>query len=412
MGNLRFTPDFRVSINDTPVPTDLRASISSVSYQTGLEGVDRVEMSLANGDLRWLDNPLFALQNKLTLLMGYAPDPLDQMFVGEVVGQEASFPSGGMPTLTVVAQDRRTDMQNGNKARWFAIPIPTLGNFPIPDLAVAGLVSAENTLVPVFDPIGATLSVLLGGADILVTLNDPNAGQKLIRHQNGESDFDFLKRVSRENGWEMLIDQLGPMGGYQLHFFSPEDHLTPDVTLKYGQSLAEFRPRISNVGQIAGVAVSIWQPDIKMDFTISASWDWDRQQLDLSISPGFGLPGSSATASATPSSTTSTNPTITLVEEPATLATAARVILAKLIPQLNRRLTGSGSTIGNTSIRAGTVLQIEGVGQSLGGLYRVTSAVHSLDSNGYHTNFEVRKEIWFGSIPAPAQGANLINVSA
>ena len=417
MSNLRFIPEFRVSINDndTSVPAALRASISSVSYQTSLEGADRVELSLANEGLRWLDHPLFALDNKLTLFLGYAPDPLDQVFVGQIVGQEASFPSGGMPTLTVVAQDRRNQLQNGNKARWFAIPVPTMGNFPIPDLAVASLISAENQLIPIFDPIGAALSVLLSGADILALVKDkdnPDLRQKLIRHQMGESDFDFLKRLARENGWEMLIDHSGPNGGYKLQFFSPEDHLTPDVTLKYGQSLVEFRPRISTVGQIAAVSVTIWQSDIKMDFTITASWDWDRQALDLSISPGFGLPGSQAKASATPpSDSSSTAPTMTLVEEPANVATAPRIILGKLIPQLNRRLTGSGTTIGDTRIRAGTVLRIESVGQSLGGLYRVTSATHALDTSGYHTNFEVCKEIWFGSIPAHEQGANLVNFS-
>jgi hypothetical protein len=100
------------------------------------------------------------------------------------------------------------------------------------------------------------------------------------------------------------------------------------------------------------------------------------------------------------------------VEEPATLATAARIILSKLIPQLNRRLTGSGSTIGDTRIRAGVVIRLESVGQNLGGLYRVTSATHSLDSSGFRTSFEARKEIWFGSIPLHAQGADLINLHA
>jgi len=51
------------------------------------------------------------------------------------------------------------------------------------------------------------------------------------------------------------------------------------------------------------------------------------------------------------------------------------------------------------------VLQLEGVGEQFGGLYRVTSATHTIDSSGYRTNFEVRKEIWFSSIDPLAQGA-------
>jgi len=59
-----------------------------------------------------------------------------------------------------------------------------------------------------------------------------------------------------------------------------------------------------------------------------------------------------------------------------------------------------------------TVLQLEGLGQQFGGLYRVTSATHTIDGSGYRTSFEARKEIWFGSIPLPEQGALPIKVSA
>ena len=56
-------------------------------------------------------------------------------------------------------------------------------------------------------------------------------------------------------------------------------------------------------------------------------------------------------------------------------------------------------------LRAGDVLRIEGVGEEFGGLYRVTSITHTLDGGGFRTQFEARKEIWFGSIPPPEQGA-------
>jgi hypothetical protein len=96
---------------------------------------------------------------------------------------------------------------------------------------------------------------------------------------------------------------------------------------------------------------------------------------------------------------------VSLLDEPLTLSSAPRVIIGKLIPLLNRRLTGGGSTVGDPRIQAGVVLRIEGVGQQFGGLYRVTSATHTVDGSAYRTSFEVRKEIWLGSIPLPAQGA-------
>jgi hypothetical protein len=80
-------------------------------------------------------------------------------------------------------------------------------------------------------------------------------------------------------------------------------------------------------------------------------------------------------------------------------------LVSELIPKLNKRLTATGATLGDPTIQAGKVLRIKGVGEQFGGLWRVTEATHTLDHSGYRTNFELRKEIWFGSIPPAAQGA-------
>jgi hypothetical protein len=387
----RFAPEFTLDVDGRPVPAPLRASVTSLSFVTGLGAADRVELQLVNERLRWLDEPAIALGRELRVSLGYAPDPLEQVFVGEIVSRSASFPSGSAPTLTVAAQDSMQKLQGGGKARWFAIPIPTYGNTPLPDLAVGGIVSFEHALVPLFEPVGAALSVILGGAEAAAALDGPGGLQKLIRKQEGESDFDFLTRLALENGWELHIDHSGPLGGHQLRFFSPLGHLTPDVELAYGKSLLDFTPRLSNVGQIASVTVNVWISQTKTKVSVTVGWDWDRAQLTIQISPSFsGTRGGKSSVT---------------VDEPITPSSAPRVILSKLIPRLNQRLTATASTVGDTRLRAGTVVKIGGVGVEFGGLYRVTNATHTIDSGGYHTRFEARKEIWFGSIPLPAQGA-------
>ena len=60
-----------------------------------LEGVDRFELTLANERLRWLDSPLLTLDRQVALSLGYAPDPLAQVFVGDIVGHDAAFPRAG-----------------------------------------------------------------------------------------------------------------------------------------------------------------------------------------------------------------------------------------------------------------------------------------------------------------------------
>ena len=394
-----YAPEFQIRINNQAVPAALRASITSASYQTGLEGADRVELSIANENLRWLDHPLLKLDNKLVLSMGYAPGPLRQQFVGEIVALSPTFPASGSPMITLSAQDLRHRMQRGNKVRWFAISAECLGNFPIPDTAVASMVSAENFMVPILDPVGAALSVVIGGAAVFVARGDPDARQKMIRRQGGESDYDFLRRLCAENGWEMVMDHQGPLGGRRLHFLSLIDSsLTQPVTLRYGQSLIDFTPRISNVGQVARVAVSFWVSALDLEFTVAAGWDWDRSALTLDIIPGYGAPELAVGKDA------NKNP-VTVLNEPLSSETAPRVLVSKLLAKLNNRLTGSGRCVGDPRIQAGLLMRLEGVGKQFGGLYRVTSATHSIDGGGYQTSFELRKEVWFGSIPLLEQGA-------
>jgi hypothetical protein len=387
-----------------------------VSLQTGLEGSDRVDLALANEGLRWLDHPALSLDREFSVLMGYAPDPLQRMFAGEIVGHNAAFPSSGYPTLSVVAQDRRHQMQKGNRARVFAVAIPELTNIPVPDPVAAAVVSLTYEMLPVTDLVGAALAILLGGASVAIAqaegASSPSgldAAQKQIRKQSGMSDYDFLALVARENGWDMSVDHDGTFPGRVLRFSSPAYKLDQDITLKWGRDLIDFSPRITNVGQIASVTAFVWKPSDQVTIAVTVGWDWDRQSLTLGIkavSEGnldidVGAPGKQNTKAGQ----------MFLVDRPVTLANAPRIIVGELLPRLNNRLTAKGSTPGDPRIRAGSVIQIEGVGQQFGGRYRVTSATHTIDAGGWKTSFECRKDIWFGSIPPHEQGASLVRIA-
>jgi hypothetical protein len=221
-----------------------------------------------------------------------------------------------------------------------------------------------------------------------------------MRVQQEQSDFDFLSGIARENGWEMYIDHTADPQGYIIRFpFLIQDY-SPSLTLKYGLSLIDFTPRITNVGQVAGISTRIWVAALQTELVIVLSWDYDRAAFELMVYPGLG---SLETALGDTSKSV-------LNIQAVGPATAPREILGELLPRLNNRLTGSGSALGDLRIRAGRVIELEGIGEQFGGKYRITSATFTLDSGGFRTSFEARKEIWFGSIPTPKGASGLLRL--
>jgi len=410
VSNLRLAPDARIVADGQPLPAALRAAVSRISVTQGIEGVDRLELTVSDETVRWLDHPQIALDRELRVELGYAPDPLKQVFVGDVVGLTPSFPSEGAPTLKIVAHDRRERLQRGTKTRWFAVAIPCIGAYPIPDPVIAGAVSAEHQLTLSSDPVSLTIAAALGAVEYGVGVGTGEGEYELIRKQRNQSDLDFLTTIARENGWLMTVDHTGARGGSILRFTSFFAHLVPDLTFRYGESLIDFSPRLSKVGEVLRVTARFWIPQIKVEMTVTAGWNWDRQALEVSASSGFGLSGVAGGGGSDPDSDVST----TLLGEEVSAKTASRAMLGRLIDKLNQRLTGSASVVGDTRLRPGGVVQIDGVGELFGGLYRVTSVSHTLDGGGFRTSFDVCKEVWFDGahLMRGAQGAARAAVSS
>ncbi len=177
------------------------------------------------------------------------------------------------------------------------------------------------------------------------------------------------------------------MDGNTLYLSRFVKEYEPRLTLTWGESLLDFSPEMSTVGQVAAVSIKFTLREIPLDFLVTVFWDFDRESLGVSILPGAAAKGAKLVS----------GPTYSIIDQPisspADLANSALKIYRELRNKLNNRLTGSGSAIGDPRIRAGAVIRLEGLGPDFSGDYRVASATHSLDGGGYKTSFQVKKEI-------------------
>lgn len=386
----QYAPVYRLAINGNNLPAAVRSCITSVRYEDGLEGADQVQISLANPNLRFLQSHirglsafalptgvglntigrveavpegLFDLDNEVVLGLGYAPNPPEEMFLGEITGVGATFPNGGMPTLTITAHDFLQRTTRGSLSRGFG---------PLPDAAIVAILSAENGLLPLIDPSMIPL-------DALNTVGNFLFGT--ATKQVGQSDFELLSETAARYDMELSVDH------HTLYLTRFIKEYSPRLTLTYGESLLDFSPRLSTVGQVVGVSMRVSLRELRIDLILSVFWDFDRESIGINI-----LPAQAAVIAPVVSAPTEESE-YTTIRNAIDVGNAIVGLIHELRQKLNNRLTGSGTAIGDPRLRAGAVIRLEGLGVDFSDTYRVTKASHSLDTNGYRTSFEVRKEI-------------------
>jgi phage protein D len=387
----QYAPVYRLTIGGSDIPAALRSCITSVRYEDGKDGADQVQISVANPSLQFLQSHirglaaiapptglsfntigradvtptgLFDLDNQVGLSLGYAPDAPTDMFLGEITAVGATFPSDGMPSMTITAHDFLQRMTRGSLSRGFG---------PLPDAAIVAILSLENGLLPIIDPYMVPF-------DALNTIGNFLFGTST--KQYGQSDFGLLQKIAARYDMEISVDH------HTLFLNRLFKEFTPSIRLRYGQSLLDFSPRVTTVGQAVGVSMRVSLREIRIDLLLSVAWDFDRESIAVSvlpaqaavIAPAISKPVEESKHKAIRNAIDVANTVVGLIHE--------------LRQKINNRLTGTGTAIGDPRIRAGTLMQLDGLGTDFSGSnWRVTKATHTIDTNGYRTSFEVQREV-------------------
>ncbi|HEX4520561.1 MAG TPA: VgrG-related protein [Gaiellaceae bacterium] len=187
--------------------------------------------------------------------------------------------------------------------------------------------------------------------------------------QNNETDWEFLWKLASRIDFEVLVldhklyfRKAGPPAG------------TQDISLKWGDTLISFNPRISGVQQVDEVTVRARNGQQAQPYEATTSLQEPESAIGISRAAAAGaLSGG----------------TMVVADRPVHSQAEAQDLSDAYASHMGAGyLEAHGVAKGNPAIKAGSKVKIDGVGTSFGGTYVVSSCVHHFQgSHGYRTLF-------------------------
>lgn len=355
-----YVPAFEVRLQDAALPKDVLRDIMQVTYKDNLEENDTFDIEINNWDdekrdFKFNDDPMFNPGRKIELRMGYRTGKaeLPVMIRGKITSLKPSFPAEGNPKLTISGHNLLHDLRiQQNTKSYFA-----------------------KTDVKIFEEVANLLKMEPKVAEGV----DPFKFEYML--QDNEYDILFLLKLARRQGYELLVEE--PSKGKSKLIYGPaQSGKRPTYKLSWGKSLIEFQPELSTADQVGKVTVKGWDAVMKKEIKVTVTRD------QLKAKRGVGEKGDQAAIeeSFKDREEVLTNQPVNSVAEAERLATEV------LSRNAREMVKGSGSTIGLPDLRAGSKVEIEGLGKRYSGVYLVTATTHTIGDGGYTSQFECRRE--------------------
>ena len=108
------------------------------------------------------------------------------------------------------------------------------------------------------------------------------------KQEPAQTDLEMLAEIAKDYDADFWVED----DVLYLSRFMKELHAVHDAALAL---VADgLRPRLTTVGQVAGVSMKFTLREMPLDFLVSVFWDFDHERLGISVLPGVaaaaGLP--------------------------------------------------------------------------------------------------------------------------
>jgi phage protein D len=261
------------------------------------------------------------------------------IFKGQITSLEPGFQVEGISTITIRALDQMHKLGRGRKTRTFE---------DMKDSDVVSSVGGEA---------GISMGQVEGTSEV----------HPYILQRN-ESDVAFLKRLAARNNYILTMED-GSLDFKKAQFGGG------GFKLKMGENLRSMRVAFNSMDQVQKVVVRGWDPH-KKEPIVGEATSADIERI------GGGKTGADVAAQFGES-------TAYITDVPVFSQAAAKEIAKVEMNRLSRQFgRGSATVQGDDSIRAGTMVQVEGLQEGNNGSFYVLSSRHIVSNRtGYTTEF-------------------------
>jgi phage protein D len=258
----------------------------------------------------------------------------DSIFKGKIMGLEGNFPEGQSPEISVLAEDRFQDLRMTRRTRTFT---------DVSDADVIKQIATDHGLTPEVDVPGPTYKVLA---------------------QVNQSDLAFIRDRARS------IDAEVWMSDKTLHAKAHTGRNGDKLQMTYGNQLREFNVLADLAMQRTSVAVNGWNVSNK------AAMQFEATDSAISSELNGDTSGVSILQSALGERKEALAHTVPLNDQEAQHEAEAYFRMSA-----RRFVVGHGVAETNKSLRAGSQLDLQGLGPLFNGKYYVAEVKHIFDSS-------------------------------
>ena len=354
-----YVPYFQVKLQGRPQSQEVVRDILQVTYKDNLEELDSFEITINNWDadkraFKYSDLDLFDPGKSVELWMGYyGRDRLRRMITGEITSLRPTFPADGPPTLAISGLNLLHRLRAKQESQSY---------FNMKDSEIARQIAGR---------LGLTVRTDRAA--------EADEERYTYRFQDNQYDILFLWRLARGRGYDLFVEEAE--AGSRLYFGPSVNVRQVTYELAYGRSLIQFQPNLTTANQVGEVTVVGWDAVQKKKIQATAK----RSEVAVR---GVGERGGQAAIDQSFNQRQEV-----IADRPILSEQEARTLARETLTRIAKDMVkGSGSTVGLPDLRAGTVVEIGGLGDRFSGRYFVTATTHALGDGGYTTQFECRRE--------------------